>query len=145
MCLRLDILYVCSPQKQLKTGERKMLEMLMWSFWLILGAYGMWYFFKAKDVQTLTLDNLILTWKLHKHQANCKAPRIQSLLTKHGEVVGFQCECGYKFLQTRLLTQKVPYSETNITPLISHTATIPKRADNSLQELDLSYICIKEV
>ncbi|MFQ5758904.1 MAG: hypothetical protein ACE5IF_04435, partial [Candidatus Bathyarchaeia archaeon] len=72
----------------------------------------------AKTFQPLTLDNLALTWKLHKQQTGCKASRIDSLLIKNNEVVGFKCGCGYEFLQKRLITQKVPaYTKTSIVPL----------------------------
>lgn len=84
-----------------------MLDLLMWGSWLILGAYCLWFFFKAKTFQPLTLDDLALTWRLHKQRAQCPASRIHSLLIKNDEVVGFQCECGYEFLQKRLITQKV--------------------------------------
>jgi len=75
--------------------------------WLILGVYSLWFFFKAKTFQPLTLDNLALTWKLHKQHTGCTASRIHSLLTKNNEIVGFKCNCGHEFLQKRLITQKV--------------------------------------
>jgi hypothetical protein len=84
-----------------------MLDLLMLGSWLIFGGYSFWYFFQAKTFQPLTLDDLALTWKLHKQQTGCNASRIHSLLTRNGEVVGFKCDCGHKFLQKRLITQKV--------------------------------------
>ena len=84
-----------------------MLESLMWGSWLILGGYSLWFFFKAKTFLPLTLDNLALTWKLHKQHTGCTASRIHSLLTKNNEIVGFKCNCGHEFLQKRLITQKV--------------------------------------
>jgi len=87
-----------------------MLNLLVWAFWFILGAYSFWFFSKAKTFQPLTLDDLALTWKLHKQQTGCTAPRIHSLLTKNDNVVGFKCDCGYEFLQKRLITkQKLLY------------------------------------
>jgi hypothetical protein len=97
--------------KQNKTVEKmqaqKMLDLLLWGSWFILGAYSSWFLFKAKTYQPLTLDDLALTWKLHKQHAGCKASRIHSLLTKNDKVVGFKCECGHEYLQKRLITQKV--------------------------------------
>lgn len=84
-----------------------MLDLLLLGSWFILGAYSFWFFTKAKTLQPLTLDDLALTWKLHKLQTGCQASRIHSLLTKNDEVVGFKCDCGYEFLQERLITQKV--------------------------------------
>jgi len=88
-------------------GTRKMLDLVVWAFWFIFGAYSFWFFFGAKTFQPLTLDNLALTWKLHKQETGCTAPRIHSLLVKKNEVVGFKCDCGYEFLQKRLVTQRV--------------------------------------
>ena len=122
-----------------------MITLLLGSFWLTLGAYTMWYLFKAKSFQALTLDNLALTWKLHKQRSNCKGSNIQSLLTKHGEVVGYQCECGHKFLQERLVSQKVHHHVTNRTPSIFQLATLFQKTGSSFQNKDFSKICIKEI
>jgi hypothetical protein len=83
-----------------------LLELLASGFWLTLMVYCFWYLFKAKTFQPLTLDDLALTWRLHKQQTGCKASRIHSLLTRNNEVVGFECECGFEFQQKRLITQK---------------------------------------
>ena len=84
-----------------------LLYLLIWGFWLTLAVYGFWYFFIAKTFQPLTLDDLALTWRLHKQQAGCTASRVHSLLTRNNEVVGFKCDCGYEFRQKRLITQRV--------------------------------------
>jgi len=82
-----------------------LLILLVGGFWLALGAYVLWFFFKAKTVQPLTLDDLALTWKVHKKQKGCNASRIHSLIKENDEIVGFKCECGYEFIQKRLITQ----------------------------------------
>jgi len=84
-----------------------LLYLLIGCFWLTLAAYGFWYFFLAKTFQPLTLDDLAVIWRLHKQQTGCTASRVPSLLTRNNEVVGFRCECGYKFQQKRLITQRV--------------------------------------
>jgi len=85
-----------------------MLDLLLLGSWFFLVAYCFWFFFKAETFQPLTLDDLALTWRLHKQQMGCRASRINSLLLRNDEVVGFKCGCGYEFLQKRLITQKVP-------------------------------------
>ena len=85
-----------------------MIDLLVWAFWFILGAYTFWFFTQAKTFQPFTLDDLALTWRLHKQHRNCRASRINSLLTKNNEVVGFKCDCGYEYRQKRLITQKIP-------------------------------------
>ena len=84
-----------------------LLYLLILGFWLTLVVYGFWYFFIAKTFQPLTLDDLALTWRLHKQQIGCTASRVHSLLTRNNEVVGFKCECGHEFRQKRLITQGV--------------------------------------
>jgi hypothetical protein len=79
----------------------------MLGFGLALAVYGFWYLFIAKAFQPLTLDDSALTWRLHKQQTGCTASRVHSLVTKNNEIVGFECKCGYGFLQRRLITQKV--------------------------------------
>ena len=63
------------------------------SLWAALALYCFWYFFIAKTVQPLTLDELALIWRLHKQQTGCKASRIHSLIESNNEVVGFKCSC----------------------------------------------------
>jgi hypothetical protein len=85
---------------------KMLLILLVGGFWIALVSYVLWFFFKAKTVQSLTLDDLALTWKVHKQQSGCNASRIHSLIKENDEVVGFRCECGYEFIQKRLITQK---------------------------------------
>lgn len=121
-------------------GARKMLDLLMVSSLLILGGYSLWFFFKAKTFQSLTLDDLALTWKLHKQQTGCKASRLHSLFTKNNNVVGFKCDCGHEFLQKRLIAQKVhTYAQTSRVPLIS------SKVAGQLQNLGLHYSHIKKI
>ena len=92
--------------EQNRKGEVKMLLILLvGGFWMTLMAYVMWYFFRAKTVQPLTIDDLALTWRVHKQRDRCNASRIHSMIKENDEVVGFRCECGYKFIQKRLITQ----------------------------------------
>ena len=80
--------------------------LLVVGLWLALGGYSLWFFFRAKTVQPLTLDDLALTWKVHKKQKGCNASRIHGLIKGNNEIIGFKCECGYEFIQKRLITQK---------------------------------------
>ena len=82
------------------------LELLTFGFWTALGVYAVWFFFKAKTVQPLTIDDLALTWKLHKQQSGCKSSRIHGLIKENDEIVGFKCDCGHEFIQKRLITQR---------------------------------------
>lgn len=124
-----------------------MLDLLVWAFWFIFGAYSFWVFTQAKTYEPLTLDHLALSWKLHKQQTGCKASHLDSLLTKHDGVVGFKCDCGYEFVQKRLITQKVHrYTPTTIIPVkTSKVAGPEQKTKASLQNLGLRYSYIKEI
>jgi len=86
--------------------------------WFALGVCVFWYLVKAKDFQPLTLDDLALTWKLHKHQSGCKSSCIHDLLVRNDEVVGFKCECGHEFLQKRLITQRAKIATQSGKPFV---------------------------
>ena len=149
MCLGKDISYVCTTHKQLNNNvvEEKMLELLIWAFWFLFGAYSFWFFTQAKTFQPLTLDDLALTWKMHKQQTGCTASHIHSLITKNNEVVGLKCDCGYTFLQKRLISQKIHiYPQTSIAPLTSSKGVNPLlKTRGSLRRLGLSYSHIEEI
>ncbi len=82
------------------------LYVLVFGFWTGLVFYVLWFVFKAKTVQPLTIDDLALTWKVHKQQSGCNSSRIHGLIKENDEIVGFKCDCGYEFIQKRLITQK---------------------------------------
>jgi hypothetical protein len=108
---------------------KMLVDSLMIGSWLTLTVYTSWYLFKAKTFQPLTLEDLALTWQIHKNQAGCPASRIGSLLTDKEEVVGFRCECGYEFQQERLISQSVP--KPQLPYEISAKPRISKEAENS--------------
>jgi hypothetical protein len=86
------------------------LDVLVWLFWFLLGAYGVWFFTKAKQSQPLTLDELVILWKLHTQQTGCDTPlsKLNLIRRQQGkEIVGFECECGYRYMSQRLITQRV--------------------------------------
>ena len=89
-----------------------MLDLLVWSLWFIFGAYSFWFLFQAKTLEPLTLDELVILWKLHKQQAGCDAPisKLEPIIrtsSHENEFVGFRCTCGYQYLSKRPITQKV--------------------------------------
>ena len=118
----------------------KMLELIIGTVWAILGTYAAWFFFKAKTVQPLTLDDLTFTWKLHKKQTGCTASRIDTINVRNNKAIGFKCECGYNYLQKRLITQKVhPYIETGTEPRTQFKIRNLHETKSSLQADGLEY------
>ena len=112
-----------------KGGTKMLLEPLMLSSWLALAVYTMWYFFKAKTLQPLTLEDPALTWQFHKKQTGCTASRLNSLLTRKDEVVGFKHDCGYEFQQKRLISQPVPKPKL---PLENSVKSSVKKGEETL-------------
>jgi len=105
-------------QQKYKIKEAwKMFEIVAGIIWFAFAGYAFWYTFKAREYQPLTLDDLALTWRIHKHQTGCKASRIQDLLVRNEEVVGFKCDCGYQHLQKRLISQRIHPQLRNYRPL----------------------------
>jgi len=82
-----------------------------------LVAYVLWYFFKAKTVHPLTLDDMALTWRVHKQRDGCSASRIHSMIKENDEVVGFRCECGFEFVQKRLITQNPKERQVSVSTI----------------------------
>lgn len=119
-----------------------MLEELVCGFWLALGVYAFWFLFKAKELQPLTLDDLALTWKLHKRQTGCKASCIHDLLVKNDEVVGFKCECGHEYIQSRLITQRAHFPAQSRSP---GAETFFRNTTGAIENLGLTYLNIKKI
>ena len=109
MEVKYDNCLVVDPcQQEKKVIDREMyMDFIVCGSWVIFGVFCFWYFFAANTLQPLTLEDVGLTWRFHKRQMGCAGSRINDLLMKDNEVVGFRCECGYEFRQRRLITQKV--------------------------------------
>ena len=87
----------------------QMLDVLMCVFWFVFGGYSFWFATRAKKSQPLTLDELVILWKIHKKQARCSAPlsKVEPIIdSRSNEFSGFKCECGYQYLSKRLILQK---------------------------------------
>ena len=114
-----------------------MLEILLCLFWFVFGAYSFWFISRAKTTQPLTLDDVAVMWKLHKHQTGCTSTELLSVLAKRGKVVGFKCNCGYEFQQRRLITQRT-LRETDYYQQMQKTRT-------ALRNLGVSYSYLREI
>ena len=129
-----------------------MLELLIGNIWIVaglwiaLGAYMLWYFFKAKTIQPLTMDALAITWKVHKKQTGCTASHVNTILVKENKIVGFKCECGYNYMQKRLIVQKADSDvKDDIAPKLSKRISSLVETENSLKHLGVEYSSIRKV
>ena len=122
-----------------------MIEILFGAIWTCLGVYIVWYFFKAETLHPLSSNDLTLTWQLHKTQTGCTASNIHTLHIKNNAIVGFKCNCGYNYIQKRLLTQKTP---PEIQPKTK--SQLPKindliKSDETIQKLGLTKAQIHKI
>ena len=132
--------------------KTKMLELItsnIWiviGVWLILGTYLLWYFFKPKTIQPLTLDALAITWELHKKQTGCNAPHVDSILVNNNNVIGFKCESGYTYKQQRLVTQNLHANpKTSIMSTSHHQITNLSETQNTLDQMGLEYVHVRKI
>ena len=123
-----------------------MIEIIVISSFVLLGAYSFWFFFKAKTYHPLCLDELALMWKIHKQNTDCKASHIDTLLFKNNEVVGYKCKCGNKFLQKRLITKKAhTFTRTKLTPSLTNKFTGVLEIKRSVETAGLNCSHIKQL
>jgi hypothetical protein len=86
-----------------------MLEYFAWAFWFLFCVYTSWFMTRAKKSEPLTLDEVVILWKIHRLETGCKYPlsKVQLTTDKHSkETSGFKCACGYFYMSSRLLVQK---------------------------------------
>jgi hypothetical protein len=87
----------------------RMIEFLMCTFWAVFIAYCFWLLTLAKKLQPMTLDELVILWKLHKQQARCNSPisQVKPITGKNSdELLGFKCRCGYQYVSKRPIAQR---------------------------------------
>ena len=80
-------------------GE-KMLEILAPTVWVCFALYTTWYLTSAKDYAPMAWEEAKMLWKIHKQNAECNAKKWRVIRCR-GEIVGFECTCGYRHVQKR--------------------------------------------
>ncbi|NIR86437.1 hypothetical protein GWO13_02250 [Candidatus Bathyarchaeota archaeon] len=82
-----------------------MLEMFVASAWVCAAAYGFWYVFRAKEYVPLSQEEVFILWNVHKKDTKCNSEKLHQIKRKNA-IVGFECDCGYKYYSRRRITQK---------------------------------------
>jgi len=111
-----------------------MLDFMMWLLWFGFGAYCFWFLTLAKKTEPLTLDDLVVIWKIHKQQVGCCAPisRVKPITNAHSnEFLGFKCECGYQYTSKRPIAQR-PALEQNMFVSVQPNRTKAQRCSGNL-------------
>jgi len=84
-----------------------MIEILVITLWISLASYATWYFTSAKHYAPLTPSEARLLWKIHKQTARCDSKKWREI-RRGRKIVGFACECGFKYLQKRPIVASTP-------------------------------------
>jgi hypothetical protein len=88
-----------------------MLEIITIVLWSVFIAYLIWYFTSAKHYFPITEKEAKILWKIHKQNVQCNARKWRKI--KRGvKTIGFECECGYKYIQKRPLVINPPVCKT---------------------------------
>ena len=72
------------------------------AMWLSLGFVIAWFLLSAKRTVPLSHEEAETLWKFHKQKTQCGANGWLEV-NQGGKVVGFECECGHKHVQTKHL------------------------------------------
>ncbi|MEM3565778.1 MAG: hypothetical protein QXK18_02770 [Candidatus Bathyarchaeia archaeon] len=86
-----------------------MIEILAVTLWTCFAAYSTWYFTSAKHYAPLTPEEARLLWKIHKQTTKCGSRRWREIC-RGRKIIGFACECGYKYMQKRPIVTNTPQS-----------------------------------
>jgi len=99
---KIDILSRSRTQTQV---SKMLLTLLTFVSWFALGGYTAWYFSKARELHPLTIEELAILWKIHKNENACVSTTVQKIVHKD-KIVGFECDCGYRYVSKRPISQK---------------------------------------
>ena len=86
---------------------KNMIEIVAITLWVCLAAYATWYFTSAKNYAPLTSREVRLLWKIHKQTTGCDSKQWREI-RRGRKIVGFACECGYKYMQKRPIVASTP-------------------------------------
>ncbi len=54
----------------------------------------------------ITADEAKVMWAMHRKTAHCRGHKWRPIKRSKDRIIGFQCECGYKFTQKRPLLSR---------------------------------------
>jgi hypothetical protein len=92
---------------------KKMWEIIASIIWTCFTVYVIWYFAYAKHFAPITYNEAKILWKIHRKNSNCNGRRWREIKRKD-EIVGFECECGYKHIQRRPIVSELPNTENHM-------------------------------
>ena len=69
---------------------------------LCFGLYIVYILLSARNVVSMTSEEIDTLWKFHKQTKCCKAETWHEI-TKKNKLIGYECECGFKQIQKKPL------------------------------------------
>lgn len=60
----------------------------------------------AKRSAPITVNDAKVIWTMHKKTTHCRGHKWQPIKRQKDKIVGFRCECGYKYTQKKPLVCK---------------------------------------
>lgn len=105
ICPKKDIVFKCKTQIQ---EGKTTIELLLVLTWGILAVYTTWLYTSAKDYAPLKPQDFAILWKLHKQNSSHCQHENPTVIQHKGNIIGFKCKCGYKYLSKRPILQKPP-------------------------------------
>jgi hypothetical protein len=85
-----------------------MLDAVVLTAWSSFTVCVVWFFGFAKRSAPIAADDVKVMWAIHRKNAHCSGHKWQPIKQRKGKIVGFQCECGYKYTQKRPLISRIP-------------------------------------
>jgi hypothetical protein len=85
-----------------------MLPIIVPTVWALFAVYAVWYATSAKRNVPITVNDARILWKTHKKSTNCAGHKWRLIECRGGKVLGFECECGYKYTQKRHIVSSLP-------------------------------------
>jgi hypothetical protein len=85
------------------------LQILLPTIWAFFAVYAIWYSTSAKCCVPITRNEARALWHIHKQNAGCNGKKCKEI-KRGGNIVGFECTCGYRHFQKRPIVGSAPAS-----------------------------------
>jgi|YelNatPaOPRAMG01_1025707.scaffolds.fasta_scaffold50834_1 hypothetical protein len=85
-----------------------MLSIILPTLYIAFAAYFLWLISSAKHVTPITLEEAKVLWSIHRQKDNCRCRKWVPVTRRNGSVIGFKCECGYKYTQKKPVVSRAP-------------------------------------
>jgi len=70
------------------------------------------FFILAKRTVPITVKEAKVMWMMHRKTTSCRGHRWKPIKHREDKIVGFRCECGYKYTQKQpLLCRSLKHSQ----------------------------------